>query len=464
MPQQPDWLEQGDEPFPPIEGRTLLFALPPIGVGTPDCESLSSYLIRLACEHSLPPRRFISRLILGCLEQAKPWCDAKFFRRYAATVNGLGQYAEKFVGALGVATGRADLEALTMLPWRRLLAPNGTPLTSASRRWCSACLHESCENQASEDRCREAYWPLSWSVSAVSACSRHKVPLTDACPHCARRQPTLPRHAELDRCDLCRKALYVSDDLGGIDETPPPSMPLWQAPIAASVSDLVGQMIRLGPAIDQEHTHKRWVDHIARHVVATGSDRASTCRLIGLNPRAMYEWFERGAGVSLESALKVCIHLGISMDAVFGDPDAQVAIAPPPTPHPATKPPRKRYDLATRVRAKAALDSAVADAAPLTLRAVSGQLDVSTGFLRYWFPQEVAALRAIHHRRLLEARELRERRDAACIESTVRAMLQAGTYPARKRVETALRAAGTSLLSASNLGVYRTALLSNVKR
>jgi hypothetical protein len=178
----------------------------------------------------------------------------------------------------------------------------------------------------------------------------------------------------------------------------------------------------------------------------------------------MYEWFERGAGVSLESALKVCLHLGLSMDAVFGAPDSHVTSATPTTPLPATSAPRKRHDRAMLARARAALDSTLADPAPVTLRAVSEQLGVSTGYLRYWFPREVVALHAIHRRILLEARELRQRRDAALIESTVRAMLQAGTYPARKRVEAALRTAGTSLLSSSNLGAYRTALLLNIKR
>ena len=134
-----------------------------------------------------------------------------------------------------------------------------------------------------------------------------------------------------------------------------------------------------------------------------------------------------------------------------------------PTPHPTSKPARRRHDLATRVQAKAALDDAIADVQPRTLLAISERLDVSTGYLRYWFPKEVAALRAIHRRRLLEARELRQQRDAALIESTIQAMLRAGTYPGRKRIEAALRAAGTSLLSSSNLAVYRMALLLNVK-
>ena len=464
MQQVPDWVDLGGEAFPPIEDRTLLFALPPIGVGTAECESLSSYVIRLAREHSLPPRRFISRILLGCVDQAKPRCDAKFFRHYAATVNGLGQYAEKFVRALCVATGRNDLEALTMLPWKGLLAPNGTPLTFASRRWCAACLHEFRDSAPLTAQSRPTYWPLSWSISAVSCCSRHLLPLTDACPHCARHQPTLPRTAELDRCDFCRKPLSVFEDSAEVGAPPPALIPLWQASTAAPVANLVGQMIRLGPSVEQENVHKRWVTHIAQHVAATGSDRASTCRQIGLNPRAMYEWFERGAGVSLESVLKVCLHLGISIDAVFGAPDAQVPVKSLPTPHPTSKPARRRHDLATRVQAKAALDDAIADVQPRTLLAISERLDVSTGYLRYWFPKEVAALRAIHHRRLLEARELRQQRDAALIESTIQAMLRAGTYPGRKRIEAALRAAGTSLLSSSNLAVYRMALLLNVKR
>ncbi len=124
----------------------------------------------------------------------------------------------------------------------------------------------------------------------------------------------------------------------------------------------------------------------------------------------------------------------------------------------------RRHDHETRVRGKSALRAAVAEVNPPTLAAVAERLEVSTGFLRYWFADEVAALRAVHQRRLAEARELRRRRDADLIEATVRSMVQEGVYPGRKRFEAALREAGTSLLTSSNLGVYRTALLLNVKR
>lgn len=223
-------------------------------------------------------------------------------------------------------------------------------------------------------------------------------------------------------------------------------------------------MIRLGPTVDQGNAHNLWVEHIGKHIAETGSDRASVCREMGLNPRAMYEWFERRAGVSLGSTIKVCLHLGVSMDAVFGPPNAHVTSPTPPMTLPGKKGPRQRHDHAMRVRAQAALDSTLVAAEPLTLRAVSDQLGVSTGYLRYWFPNEVAALNAINRRRLLEARETRQRRDAALIQSTVQAMLKLGTYPGRKRVESALRAAGTSLMSASNLNAYRTAIALNVKR
>lgn len=458
MQQPPDWVEQDDDPFPPIEGRTLLFGLPPIGVGTPDCESLSSYVIRLAREHSLPPRRFISRIILGVLGQGKPRCDAKFFRHYAATINGVGPYAERFVRALGETTGRSDLLSLTMQPWKGLLAPNGTPLTSACRRWCSACLRDSGVRNASDNQSSEAYWPLSWSISAVSCCLKHRASLSEVCQHCARHQPTLPKHAEFDRCDYCRKCLYDSDATNG------PILPESEASTAAPVADLVGQMIRLGPTVDQGDAHNRWVDYIAKHIAEAGSDRASVCREMGLNPRAMYEWFERRAGVSLGSALKVCLRLGVSMDAVFGPPNSHVTSATPPMALPGREGPRQRHDHAMRVRAKAALDSTLVAAEPLTLRAISDQLGVSTGYLRYWFPNEVAALNAINRRRLLETREIRQRLDAALIESTVHAMIKQGTYPGRKRVEAAMRAAGTSLMSSSNLNVYRTAIALKLKR
>ncbi len=128
------------------------------------------------------------------------------------------------------------------------------------------------------------------------------------------------------------------------------------------------------------------------------------------------------------------------------------------------KPPRKKHDLATRVLAKAALDSAIAEAQPPTLRAIAKQMDVSTGFLRYWFSAEVAALHAIHTRLCVEERELRQRREAELVESTVQGMVESGTYPGRKRVEASLRRSGASLLSSTNFTAYRTALAALVKR
>jgi hypothetical protein len=265
-------------------------------------------------------------------------------------------------------------------------------------------------------------------------------------------------------CDYCRKPLYALQVVGAPITTLTTMPTLELAPLSHAASQLVGQMIRLGLVIDQETTHKLWIDHVGRHIADAGSDRAAACRRIGLNPRAMYEWFDRGATVSLESLLKVCIHLGISMDAVFGSSGPTRAHSSPPALTATARPPRKKHDVATRVLAKATLDGAIAEVQPPTLRAIATQLDVSTGFLRYWFPAEVAALHAIHGRLRVEAREERQRREQQLVESIVHGLVESGTYPGRKRVEASLRLAGASLLSSPNLRVFRTTLLARVKR
>ena len=52
-------IEPWDLTRPAIPRRSRLYNLDPIGVGTPDTESLISYISRLAIAHSVTPRTLI---------------------------------------------------------------------------------------------------------------------------------------------------------------------------------------------------------------------------------------------------------------------------------------------------------------------------------------------------------------------------------------------------------------------
>lgn len=447
--------DDSEEGFAPIPGRSMLFCLDPIGLGTPQCEGLTSYLVRLAREHSLPVRRFVSRLLFSQMANARPQCDAKFFRQYAATINGVGPYARRFAQALNDATGRTDLDMLTLRPWRQLLPSNGTELTSSWRRWCPECLatDDVDESAGASSSVADSYLRLAWSIASVQNCSRHGAPLSDRCPHCARRQPIIPRSSDIFQCDSCRGALVL-----------PASQPSATASGATPALPLAvaEQLIALNVSIDPGAVHQRWIDTLSARIAAMGSDRATMCRRVGLNPRAMNPWINRGTGVSIDSLMKVLGGLQMSAFDVFGSTALPVRRTHRSRGTTSVHVTGRLQHHSVEVRAQAAylLDRAAIAAQPPKLRDIAAMLGTSTGFVRYWYPEKVAHLRLRHREIEHAARQARVERHRLEVAVAVERLRASGIFPGRKAVEAAVRARGASLIQPQNYGAYRTALRS----
>ena len=448
----PEFDDYEDDCFAPIPGRTMLFSLHPIGIGTAGCEGLTSYIVRLAREHSLPLRRFVSRLLFGAAPEQQPRCDATFFRRYAATINGVGPYAQRFAQALNAGTGRTDLELLTLRPWRQLLPSNGTKLTSLWRRWCPECMSPEEEASFAAPGLAGSYLPLAWSIASVQTCSRHGIPLVDRCPHCARLQPAIPRVADFVHCDLCRRALALPH----CSHTEPSAQNV-SPPASLAVAE---ELISLNAAIDPDAVHRRWTDTVSRRIAEMGCDRATLCRRVGLNPRAMNAWMTRGTGVSIDALIKVLGGLQMSVLDVFGsmDPAARQSSAAGERPPCKTSVRREHHSLEVRARAASLLDQAVAANQPQMLREIAATLGTSTGFIRYWHPQKVVHLRSRHLEIQRTERLSRLERHRREVEAAVERLKANGVFPGRKAVEAAVRARGASLIQPRNYAAYRLAL------
>lgn len=97
-------------PMPP---RTILYALDPIGVGTPQVESLTSYITRLAEAHGVFPGLLVSKMIAPLVPGYSP--DEKQYGLFADAgersnlFNGAGLPAIYAVQALSTLTLRTDL-------------------------------------------------------------------------------------------------------------------------------------------------------------------------------------------------------------------------------------------------------------------------------------------------------------------------------------------------------------------
>jgi hypothetical protein len=179
---------------PRLPARIRLYARAPEGAGTPQVESLTSYITRLAAAHCWPTRTLMEREIGPRLG----WTSSltTLLKNGAYCLNGAGHAAAKGVDALEDLTGQSGLVGLTLLPWRAVFAQRA--LIRAQRAWCPQCF------DAWRQRDTPIYEPLIWAVAAVSACAYHRRRLCTQCPRCgAQGQPVIGSWAQPGRCSSC---------------------------------------------------------------------------------------------------------------------------------------------------------------------------------------------------------------------------------------------------------------------
>ena len=181
---------------PPVSTRSRLYSLAPIGIGTPDVESLESYTTRLAWLHGVNPGVLMAREITRLVDPTD--CETTEYRKVPGrghTISSVGLAAERWVNALEQLTLRSDLRLLTLQPWRRVLAGHG--LARKAKAWCPHCLEE---DAVPYDR-------LAWTLGAVRACARHRVRLSERCPECEAKLPSRGYTAKPGFCSKCSSGL-----------------------------------------------------------------------------------------------------------------------------------------------------------------------------------------------------------------------------------------------------------------
>ncbi|WP_082083913.1 TniQ family protein [Paenibacillus beijingensis] len=179
--------------------RSILYQLEPLKIGTPYCESLTSYIQRLAEAHSIS----LSSLLKDCiaptinldyiLGDSRRGCS-RFLER-ANAINSKDAMSSYCINALGSLTKLSNLSLLTLQRWGDLLVSK--PLCRSNKQWCSSCLAEMAEQN------QPIYEPLLWSISHINVCPIHEVFLDDICPHCNNHPPLLSNNSYVGFCSLC---------------------------------------------------------------------------------------------------------------------------------------------------------------------------------------------------------------------------------------------------------------------
>lgn len=429
------------------ESCTLLFGLRPVGANTLFVESLLSWLIRVAREHAVSPRDLVRELVGQHAPKAEMLCYASFFRRHAATVNGLGRYAELFVESLSALSGATGLENHTLRPWRFVIAGQGSPVLEPVPRWCPQCLADMVGDGI------EPYRMLLWSLRAVEVCPFHKTVLHRRCPHCGVTQPAIPRWPDIVYCDSCRRSLLTNSSVPGTPPSGGAEGAMWRAYAAADLLRCNGALGGM-----QAPARLQWFLREIRMAVGQGNG-AEVCRQAGLPPRALNKWLAGTDQPSLSSLFRLLYVLDYwPSEALAGEQQGSISPLAVSVSRSGRRASRRR---SVKIGQTELLE-AIRSASPPPLCVLARSLGMSRSGLKYRFPQEC--------RSIVESRVAKRRAKTAAKrgdqEAAVREIMfrlaRAGVFPGRKRVEAEARKLGFSLLSPNLRKVFQQGLMDRV--
>jgi transposase len=429
-----------------IPDRSMLFALQPVGIGTPHQESLLSLLVRTSHAHAVNPRLLIREIFPiadGTIAQLP---SAAFFQRMAVTINGLSQYAQIFASAMEKLTGQSNLHHLTFLSWQELFPHNSQGFLARHPRWCPVCL----EKQHRENGV--TMFPLVWSLETYQICHIHLVPLESCCSCCGKMQPCIPSCPDLAFCAYCRRFLG-----GARVEVSNSDFKIW---MAEALGDMVARQLMPNFVPTRERFQEFLREQVAVH---TGGNRAEFCSAIGLNRFGASGWLNKGERPSITQFLTVCYGTKtLPVDIFYASPDRIVPMYGLRMPTEKLKervaPPRlepERRDAVEKILQEH-LDTGTGQ----SITVIAKSLGVGRTCLRYWFP-DLCKLLSEQHRVMAKRRsdELR-RRQCMLVDEIVNQIQAEGIQPSKRKVDKLLQTKGITISQPHLMNAYRKHLTS----
>lgn len=244
---------------PDIPERSVLYFLEPINVGAIECESLISYLIRLAEVHCVTPDKLIKHKIYPFFwghDDLSGSCKGIVGRTFTSRshiklLNFSGWYTSKLVESLEILTLRSDLTCLTMMYWHELITY--VYLLRDCKAWCPLCYSSWHQNKL------PIYEPLLWSFEPVAVCPQHHYPLITQCPHCNHKLPIIAPNSRTGYCNHC------GEWLGNLEKYHIKSDGLYHSEIAlqSELIKILGSLIAFNTKVFESETTRFYRQIIA---------------------------------------------------------------------------------------------------------------------------------------------------------------------------------------------------------
>jgi hypothetical protein len=362
-----------------------LYYVEPMGVGSPEIEALSSYVIRLSIAHGATIGMLMSYLSPSDTLEGEAWWRSLCSSRTATYIRP-NATNEKFVGLLGAASTVPDgvLRSMTFLSLHSVIARSMNAF-SEHARWCRYCLMEW------KRSFQTPYLKLIWHLNEVEVCPIHRCELSNTCATCGRFQDGRGAWSAIDECCYCGAFLGGGTHAGPIVPSWSPHMP-----------ELLELVTIIGSAQDHD-LRKDGIRRVVEWFCAESIDLSqwlmladpivrNHLRILAYNPEKTF---------TLQAAIEICRVLNIRLrDLLEGRitgtntsfPFGQLPLGD-------SKDRRRRRALGTREemtkRVKAFVDSFPSHHAP-SLREVARHVGASVGGLYHLIPAQCVQIARQH--------------------------------------------------------------------
>ena len=390
-----------------LPARSRLYSLVPMGIGSSLVESVTSYMIRIADAHAVSLGTLIREEIFPNLTACP-----KRLSFAVHSLNGLGPCFVQWVEILEILTARNDLRALTLLPWRGVLAGDG--VLRRYRVWCPHCYQERRDHESA------VYDSLLWMLAPVTVCPQHEIPLLEFCPHCGKRSLPLSARGGSGFCSHCDRWLGTNLPAPSADELEP------SLESCLYTARDVGDLLSIG-IMQNRPVHSHLADNIQRGIANwTYGNRLLFCRIAGINERTLIAWLSATVLPSFALLIRIARNLKVPLkrllldkipadDAVWLQTRTSVeaeqarstirrAVTRQRFEHPVTR--DRLWTLSSQERAaakaevKSAMEAALEEDVPRSVRDIFRSLGYRQCVMgRYWFPELYAAIQAKRRRR-----------------------------------------------------------------
>lgn len=188
-----------------------LYSLEPIGIGTPFVEGFTSYITRLADAHCITVRELFHGISSepDLPLQLRNYLLCNSFYKKANSLNSSGNIAKNMVSILQQLTLRDDLNKLSFVKWDGWIS--NISLIKKNKEWCPYCYQEW------EEKGKELYDPLIWSISYITHCPIHNIVLLSQCtnPRCGSSENLLTGNSRTGSCSRCGFSKMKTSDTCG---------------------------------------------------------------------------------------------------------------------------------------------------------------------------------------------------------------------------------------------------------